>query len=163
MDAFVGKSEKGLIADLRSRGLDDYEKSASYWRKNLFATFALDLKISEGIETLIQQLDAPVCVTSNNSHDRLKRSLGTTSLWARFGMHVYSAEDVARPKPAPDLGLHCLSRFNARPELSVMIDDSTHGIQAAVAAGVTAIGFIDPNDPRPNSAQISVKRLVRRT
>jgi beta-phosphoglucomutase-like phosphatase (HAD superfamily) len=35
-----------------------------------------------------------------------------------------------------------------------MIDDSTHGIQAAATAGVTPIGFIDPNDPRPNREQI---------
>ena len=35
-----------------------------------------------------------------------------------------------------------------------MIDDSHHGIQAACAAGVKAIGFVDPNDPRPDRREV---------
>jgi len=106
LDAYVGTSEKDVRADLRERGLDDYDKFAEIWRDHLWVAFANDLK------------------------------------------------HVARPKPAPDLVLHCLSQFNALSEKSVMIDDSSHGIQAALAAGVTTIGFVDPNDPRPNRQKI---------
>lgn len=154
LDAFVGQSEKDVRADLRERGLDDYDKFAVVWREQLYKAFAKDLEPIQGIEALIEEIGSPVCVASNSSHDRLKRSLGTTSLWQLFGRHVFSAEDVANPKPAPDLVQHCLSRFNALPEKSLMIDDSRHGIMAAKAAGVTPIGFIDPNDPRQNRQQV---------
>ncbi len=35
-----------------------------------------------------------------------------------------------------------------------MIDDNASGLIAALAVGVTPIGFVDPNDPRPNREQI---------
>jgi beta-phosphoglucomutase-like phosphatase (HAD superfamily) len=34
------------------------------------------------------------------------------------------------------------------PARCLVVDDSQHGIAAAVAAGMTAIGFVDPADPR---------------
>lgn len=154
LDAYVGTSEKDVRADLRERGLDDYDKFAEIWRDHLWVAFANDLKPMQGIEMLIKLIENPICVASNSSHQRLERSLGKTSIWSHFGPHIYSSEDVARPKPAPDLVLHCLSQFNALSEKSVMIDDSSHGIQAALAAGVTTIGFVDPNDPRPNRQKI---------
>ena len=154
LDAFVGKSENDVRLDLRTRGLEDYDNYVASWRENLYAAFATDLKTIPGIEALIEQLEAPICVASNSSHERLERSLGTTSIWPHFSSRVYSAEDVEHPKPAPDLIQHCLSSCNARPETSIMIDDNASGLIAALAVGVTPIGFVDPNDPRPNREQI---------
>ena len=51
----------------------------------------------------------------------------------RFDPHIFSAEMVALPKPAPHLLLLAAERFGARPERTVMIDDSPHGIEAARA------------------------------
>jgi HAD superfamily hydrolase (TIGR01509 family) len=154
LDAFVGKSENDVRLDLRTRGLENYDKYVASWRENLYAAFATDLKIIQGIEVLLEQLDAPICVASNSSHERLERSLGTTSIWSHFSQLVYSADDVERPKPAPDLIQLCLSSCKAPPETSIMIDDNASGVIAALAAGVTPIGFVDPNDPRPNREQV---------
>jgi len=154
LDAFVGKSENDVRLDLQTRGLEDYDKYVASWRENLYAAFATDLKVIQGIEALIEQLEAPMCVASNSSHERLERSLGTTSIWSHFNQRVFSATDVERPKPAPDLVHHCLSSCKARPEMSIMIDDNASGVIAALAAGVTPVGFVDPNDPRENREQI---------
>ena len=70
LDSFVGKSEKDVRADLHARGLEDYDKFAVSWREHLYATFAKDLRPIAGIGALIKQLDAPICVASNSSHDR---------------------------------------------------------------------------------------------
>ena len=51
---------------------------------------------------------------------------------------AFSAQMVARPKPAPDLLLHCAEQFHVKPEHCVMIDDSSHGVVAANAAAVIA-------------------------
>lgn len=154
LDAFVGKSENDVRLDLRTRGLEDYDKYVAMWRVKLYAAFAKDLKTIQGIEALVEQLEAPKCVASNSSHERLERSLGATSIWSHFSSRVYSAEDVEHPKPAPDLVQHCLSSCNAHPDTSILIDDNASGVKAALAAGVTPIGFVDPNDPRPNREQI---------
>jgi beta-phosphoglucomutase-like phosphatase (HAD superfamily) len=93
-------------------------------------------------------------VASNSTYARLEKSLGLLPLWGRFAPAIYSAEMVARPKPAPDLPLHCARAFNARPERCVMIDDSPHGVTATRLAGMIPIGFVDPADPRPGRADI---------
>ncbi|MCR4268313.1 HAD family phosphatase [Nitratireductor sp. ZSWI3] len=150
LQRFTGKSESDIRLDLAARGLQDFDSFAGAWHEHLYTAFATDLKPMPGIEAVVLALDSPVCVASNSSRIRLERSLGGTSLWPLFAPNVFSAEDVAHPKPAPDLVLHCLSRCRARAERSVMIDDSIHGISAALAAGVMPIGFVDPGDPRPD-------------
>lgn len=150
LEQFTGKSEADIRVDLQALGLMDYDMFAQNWRQRLFSSFATDLRPMNGIAGLIASLDVPICVASNSSHNRLKRSLGMTELWAQFAPRIFSADDVARPKPAPDLVRHCLDRCGARAERTIMIDDSHHGIAAARAAGVQAIGFVDPADPRPD-------------
>ncbi|WP_159041880.1 HAD family hydrolase, partial [Streptomyces aureus] len=54
---------------------------------------------------------------------------------------VFSAEDVGRGKPAPDLFLHAASRMGVAPERCVVVEDSRLGVQAAVAAGMDVYGF----------------------
>ena len=67
--------------------------------------------------------------------------LGQTDLWARFAPHVYSVVEVARGKPAPDLFLHAAARLGIAPARCLVVEDSVAGVQAAVAAGMTAFGF----------------------
>jgi beta-phosphoglucomutase-like phosphatase (HAD superfamily) len=45
-------------------------------------------------------------------------------------------------KPAPDLFLFAAERMNARPDESIVVEDSASGVAAGVAAGMTVLGFI---------------------
>ena len=148
LDAFVGKSENDVRLDLQRRGLEDYDKYVASWRENLYAAFATDLKVIQGIEALLEQLEAPFCVASNSSHERLERSLGTTSIWSHFSQRVYSADDVERPKPAPDLVQHCLTSCNASAETSIMIDDNASGVAAVEGPDNTGAGKLVGSDPQ---------------
>jgi len=49
---------------------------------------------------------------------------------------------VAHGKPAPDLFLHAAARMGAQPSDCIVIEDSPAGVGAAIAAGMTAIGFV---------------------
>lgn len=151
---FTGKSETDTRAYLEAAGITGLDTLLSNWHAEVYAAFASELRAMAGIEPLLRSLDVPKCVASNSSMARLRKSLGLLALWDMFAPHIFSAEMVARPKPAPDLVLHCLAAFDARPERSIMIDDSHHGILAARAAGVKAIGFVDPNDPRPDRRDV---------
>lgn len=107
-----------------------------------------------GISDIVRRLDCRICVASNSSLYRLTRSLGRTELWLAFKGQIFSADHVPRPKPAPDLLFHCAKEHNTAPGRSIMIDDGPHGVHAALSAGMVAIGFIDPNDPRPDRASV---------
>jgi HAD superfamily hydrolase (TIGR01509 family) len=135
-------------------GHPDMEGLFAHWNEMLYAGFAERLTPMEGMVELVRALDRPKCVASNSSTYRLERTLGTLPLWDAFFPQVYSADVVERPKPAPDLMLHCARAFAVAPEDCVMIDDSPHGIEAAVAAGMVGIGFVDPADLRPGRADV---------
>ncbi|MHA7971564.1 HAD family hydrolase [Rhizobium sp. CAU 1783] len=115
---------------------------------HLYPEFARSLTPMPGIPALVRALPQQKCVASNSTVERLKKSLGLFDLWNEFAPNVFSAEMVARPKPAPDLFLLCAERFGIEPARCLVIDDSPHGIEGAVAAGMRAIGFVDPEDPR---------------
>ncbi|MCA1297344.1 HAD family hydrolase [Stappia indica] len=107
----------------------------------LMRRFTEELREIAGIRQVLETCSAPVCVTSNSTHSRLALTLKTTDLLRYFGRNVFSAEDVAAPKPAPDLFRHAAAAFGVDPSRCITIDDSVSGIAGARAAGARAIGF----------------------
>ncbi|MBC87378.1 MAG: hypothetical protein CL677_09395 [Bdellovibrionaceae bacterium] len=95
----------------------------------------------EGMFELLSSLSLPLCVGSNSSLPHVKHSLKKTGLDVFFGDNVYSARQVANPKPAPDLFLHISQTHNTHPEKCVVIEDSTAGVKAAQNAGIPVVGF----------------------
>jgi HAD superfamily hydrolase (TIGR01509 family) len=81
----------------------------------------------------------PIAVASNSSRDFVERTLAAAGLRARFGT-VLSADDVDRPKPAPDIYLAACAALGADPARSAGLEDSETGVAALRAAGLLAIG-----------------------
>ncbi|WP_112322889.1 HAD-IA family hydrolase [Oceanibium sediminis] len=152
---FIGNSvgDIKLICE-KNLGLKDADRVFTDWAADLLEEFARSLRTMDGIEDAVSAIGRPKCVASNSGMVRLRRSLGLFELWKAFEGAVYSAESVARPKPAPDLLFHCAEQFGADPRACVMIDDNVHGIIAAREAGMIPVGFIDPEDPRPARLQV---------
>jgi beta-phosphoglucomutase-like phosphatase (HAD superfamily) len=59
---------------------------------------------------------------------------------------LFSASDVPNGKPAPDLFRFAAARMRVDPASCIVIEDSVPGVAAAVAAGMTAIGFVGGNE-----------------
>lgn len=135
-------------------GLNNIDAVFSEWNELLFEEFQRSLTPMAGILDVVAGVSCHKCVGSNSSTERLKRSLGLTPLWKNFDPYIFSADMVARPKPFPDLLLFAAQQFSARPSHTIMIDDSAHGIEAALSAGMHAIGFVDPADPRPDRENV---------
>ena len=87
-------------------------------------------------------LGLPVAVVSNSAFHRLHRSVERAGMLALAGAHVYSAEDVGRPKPAPDAYLHAARALGQAPGHCLVIEDSPTGVRAACAAGMRVLGFL---------------------
>ena len=111
------------------------------FRARSFAAFEADLQPIEGIQDALAGLSLPYCVASNGPREKMRLTLRRTGLLARFEHGLFSADDVPRPKPAPDLFLHAAARMNAEPAACVVVEDSPTGIAAARAAGMTAWGY----------------------
>jgi HAD superfamily hydrolase (TIGR01509 family) len=87
-------------------------------------------------------LRGPKCVASSSPLDRIRVSLETTGLMRFFEPRLFSASDVARGKPAPDLFLRAAERTGVAPSDCIVVEDSPAGVAAAKAAGMTAVGFV---------------------
>jgi beta-phosphoglucomutase-like phosphatase (HAD superfamily) len=62
-------------------------------------------------------------------------------LLAQFDPPLFSATEVTRPKPAPDLFLHAAAAMGTAAGRCVVVEDSVPGVEAGVAAGMTVLGF----------------------
>jgi HAD superfamily hydrolase (TIGR01509 family) len=93
-----------------------------------------------GAIELLDALDGrPVGVASNSPRMFVERTLHAAGLYDRFGC-VLSADDVERPKPAPDLYLQLARALGADAADCVALEDSATGVAAARAAGAFVIG-----------------------
>jgi HAD superfamily hydrolase (TIGR01509 family) len=95
-----------------------------------------------GVLDLLAALRArgvPLGLATNSGREFATRALRAAGLYERFDT-VISAEDVARPKPAPDVYLEAAARLAADPAECVALEDSETGVAAARAAGMIVVG-----------------------
>jgi HAD superfamily hydrolase (TIGR01509 family) len=83
----------------------------------------------------------PVAVASNSSRVELATKLRRLGLTETFGARAFSVDDVARPKPAPDMYLAAAASCGADPRDCVVVEDSPAGTRAGIAAGCRVLGF----------------------
>jgi beta-phosphoglucomutase-like phosphatase (HAD superfamily) len=78
---------------------------------------------------------------------KTRLTLGLTGLRELFPPDaLFSAHDVARPKPDPAIFQHAAATMDVKPSACAVIEDSPSGIMAAVAAGMRAIGYAADSD-----------------
>ncbi|MGE0563735.1 MAG: HAD family hydrolase [Pseudolabrys sp.] len=103
--------------------------------------FRQELRATSHVATALSWLRGPKCVASSSPIDRIRVSLETTDLLRYFDPYLFSANDVRNGKPAPDLFLYVSQKMAVEPRDCLVVEDSPVGVAAAVAAGMTAIGF----------------------
>lgn len=83
----------------------------------------------------------PRAIASSSSPAYIASSLDRFGLAHHFGGHVYSADGWGRGKPFPDIYLAAAKGLGVDPAACLAIEDSPIGARAALAAGMTVIGF----------------------
>lgn len=105
-----------------------------------------------GVSEVLDDLDSrqvPYCVGSSGKYAKMRATLGSSGLLPRLEGKLYSAEDCAQGKPAPDVFLLAAKSMGFQPETCVVIEDSLPGVQAAKAAGMDVFAFVeDPSCDR---------------
>lgn len=99
----------------------------------------------EGARQAIEAIAGPRCVASSTGIVQLRKNLVTAGLSDLFGESVFSASQVKRGKPAPDVFLYAASQMGADPAETLVVEDTVAGVTAARRAGMRVFGFVGAN------------------
>lgn len=148
MKNFAGGSLANVTAFIKKHiGGEVPDNLEEVYRRRSYELFEQKLTAVEGIEDVLNQLDLAKCVGSNGPLHKIKFNLGLTKLNHHFDeQHLFSAYEVKHWKPDPFLYRHAASYMNTDPKNCLVVEDSTHGVQAAVAAGMRVIGYAPHDD-----------------
>jgi HAD superfamily hydrolase (TIGR01509 family) len=142
---WMGRTSAVQLADVAARlGAEAAARFDEVTTREVLAAFETDLAAVAGVADLVDHLHGEgiaTCVASSGSHERMAVTLGVTGLRERFDGRIFSGTEVAHGKPAPDLFLHAADRMGVDPARCVVVEDSVHGVRAAVAAGMRVYGY----------------------
>ena len=111
-----------------------------------------DLRTIPHVGEAIATIDLAKCVASSGTPEKIRHGLTCAGLYDLLAPHIFSAVQVTRGKPAPDLFLFAAAQMQASPERCLVIEDSIPGITGARAAGMTVLGFHGGSHCRPGYA-----------
>jgi len=103
--------------------------------------FESELTAIEGTRDAISAIRGERCVASTTAQPYLTQNIRTAGLHDLFGEAIFSASQVKRAKPAPDVFLFAASQMGFDPKHCIVVEDSVPGVTAARRAGMTVIGF----------------------
>lgn len=139
---FLGRSFAAAALRARERfGRPLPEDFESRYRDRLFARLEAELKPMAGVAAVLAAMRAPFCLATSSSPRRLALSLAATGLAGFFEGRCFTASEVQRGKPAPDLFLHAAARMGVAPARCLVIEDSELGVRAGLAAGMEVWHF----------------------
>jgi HAD superfamily hydrolase (TIGR01509 family) len=120
-----------------------------------------EVQATKHVEYALTWLRGPKCVASSSTLDRVHVSLETTGLIRFFEPNLFSASDVPRGKPAPDLYFYVAGKMGVTPSECIVVEDSPAGIAAATAAGMVSIGFVGGSHAGPNLESLLINAGAR--
>jgi HAD superfamily hydrolase (TIGR01509 family) len=142
MAKYVGRTRDGCLELAREQlGRPLPAGFAERWDDALFEALAREVRAIDGVAQLLRSLRVPYCVASNGTPRRMRMSLEAAGLLPLVEGRLFTAAEVARPKPAPDLFLHATRRMGVEPARTAVIEDTPTGVEAAVAAGMRVLAY----------------------
>jgi HAD superfamily hydrolase (TIGR01509 family) len=142
---FLGDTFTNIIRRVEERiGRAVPEDWPARSQASLLAALERELQPVPGALTAIHALRGAgieLAVGSQGSHQKMQLTLSVTGLLPFFQGRIFSASQVARPKPAPDLFLLAARTLGVSPAETVVVEDSTRGVKAALAAGMRVLGY----------------------
>jgi len=106
------------------------------------------LQAKPGAQALIEYIAAeniPFCIASGSSISIIEAVLESQN-WKDLVPQYYSAEQVERGKPEPDVFLYAAEKLDVDPAKCLVLEDSPNGVRAGNAAGMTVFAIPDSDD-----------------
>jgi HAD superfamily hydrolase (TIGR01509 family) len=117
---------------------DDFETEMKQAALRLYEDH---LRLIPHVAETVAAVSRAKCVASSSTPEKIRHGLTRAGLYEVLAPHIFSAVQVERGKPAPDLFLFAAEQMKTSPERCIVIEDSIPGITGARAAGMTVLGF----------------------
>ena len=148
-ESFAGTLTADRMRTLKEMfGLDVPVEEMTIKRENMI----LDIMGKEGIKPVsgipeflrsIKEKGLTTAVASSSDYKLINLILDRLKI-AKYFDSVTSGSDVKRGKPSPDVFLLAAERIGIEPAECLVVEDSENGVKAAKAAGMKALGYINP-------------------
>jgi HAD superfamily hydrolase (TIGR01509 family) len=147
-DRFVGRSKSKCMSIVEElTGAPHSPRLATRYEEEINSALENSVEAVAGVEGLLNNLNIPFCVASSGSHQKMRTTLGRTSLLRHVEGKLFSTSDVGRGKPFPDIYIHA-AREMGTPASSrcLVVEDSPTGVKGAISAGMTVFGYAELMD-----------------
>ena len=143
LDRFAGKRIGDVTASVEQLVGRPLPGFADELQRRTLKAFETGLREVRGVGAFLREHpDLPRCLASSSAPKRIEFCLSLLKLGSYFSDNIFSADQVARGKPYPDIFLLAADRMDADRTTTVVIEDSPGGVQAALAAGMRVIGLL---------------------
>ena len=145
-ESYLGWNQLRYWTDLKGRfGLEADVEELMREREAAFVVLLGEkLPIAPGLVDLLDELaefKLPLAVASSSGREMIEHVLAEGGI-ADYFDEVVSGEDVAEPKPAPDIFLRTAELLGVEPRSCLVFEDSKNGVRAAQAAGMKVVRVV---------------------
>lgn len=144
---FSGETAYSVLDRLKKEEGVKFPKNTRHLAKEMDAAVLtglsnVNIAPMKGVKDILLHWPLKKCVASNCSSPILKLLLKRSGLAPYFQGVAFSATQVERPKPYPDLFLYAAKTLEEEPSHCLVIEDTEVGVKAAVSAGMRVFGFL---------------------
>ncbi len=141
---FLGRSLRDCLNTLQAHfGRQPSKDVLAAYDEMIGEALEAELEPIPFIPEALAQLPHPKCVASGSEPQRITLSLEVTGLAPHF-QNITSSYEVENGKPEPDVFLKAAEKNGYPPERCIVIEDSTFGVQAGVAAAMKVVCYQPP-------------------
>ncbi|NNF34651.1 MAG: HAD-IA family hydrolase [Saprospiraceae bacterium] len=139
---FIGTKFSDVAAYVQSHGISiDPEEFETDYRDRCKVLFKEQLKPIPGVISMLENLNVPFCIASNGPKEKMEITLEAAGLHSYFPReHIFSAYDIKRWKPEPDLFNLASKRMREPARNCMVVEDTIHGVKAALSAQMQVAG-----------------------
>lgn len=158
---FIGRTDRYMVEVLiKEWNLSDSVEKVLQLKSNILE----NLEKVEGyppvpyVKQLIKNLyenKIKLAIASSSPMSAIQYTAKTQGLTSYFAEYV-SGTEIEHSKPAPDIFLKSAKMLDVDPVECLVIEDSEHGVAAAKAAGMTCVGFFNPNSGNQNLSKADI-------
>ena len=164
MQRFVGhtvKSQRDTIEANTGQPLTEAWLQEFFERRNVL--LQASITAIEGVHEAVAHLHAHcqgrIAVASGADRFKVEMMLKQVGLHEFFESRIFSGHEMPRSKPYPDVYLAAAAHLQIDPARCLVIEDTTVGITAGVAAGATVWAYAAPPAPHEPLLQAGAARV----
>ncbi len=141
--------EERLLSWFTDFPLDEFRRSWKATREEQHRSGGIPLKSGAlKLVTWLEEEGVPMALATSSSREAVDRHRANWPELFRFSS-IMTVEQVARPKPDPDIYLRSCACLGVAPADCVIFEDSNPGMRAAIASGGRAIMIPELVAPEP--------------